>query len=83
MSDSIINCTEYKDINGNIIYIVNFSFDINVPEGWDNIYIMGNELSDLTDLVAVKTLACRKASAIKNMCSTATVITNLDGPVTL
>ena len=85
MSDSILNCVQYKDASGAIsYYAVTFSFDgVVVADCSNPIYIGAAALANPSDLNEVKTVACKQASIIKALYSTANIITDLNGPVSL
>jgi hypothetical protein len=82
MSDSITNCTVYKNPDGSVQYYeIDFLFDgFAVPFKGS---IRANTLTDPNDLVELKTAACKQASAIKSLYVNSTVITDLNGLVTL
>lgn len=86
MSDSIIGCTLYKNIDGSIKYYeVIFSLDnVIFPTVSPLIFTVNREdLINPTDLIEVKKIACQKASIMKNLYSTATSINDLNGLVSL
>jgi len=85
MSDSIVYCRLYKNLDGTPQhYEVAFSFDgIDIPMTSSTIDIGSQMLSDPTNLVELKNVACTQASMIKALYSNATTITTLNGPVSL
>lgn len=85
MSDSIVDCTVYKNPDETILrYSVTFSFDgVEVPEAFCTVFVASSALVDPTDLNEVKTVACSQASLIKVLYSNATDITDINGPVSL
>ena len=85
MSDSIIDCKLHKNSDESIRgYEVTFLYDgLDVPITWNPIYISGQSLINPVDLNEVKRVACQHAKEIKDMYSNTTIITDLNGPVTL
>jgi len=85
MSDSIVSCKLYRDIDNSIKYYeVTFSFGgLDVLSGWNPIYVYPHSMTNPTDLEEVRTLACLQATATKALFSSAEEITTINGPVSL